>query len=197
MKAFLFFITVMSFHTYAQTRYQLADKKNVVQWRGEDILKNGHEGTIEISSGYLMLSNQNMVTKGEFELDMNTIMAIDERNGSDIKDLSTHLKSDDFFSVEKFPKSSFTITQVAPVSPLTSDQFKVKGYLSTKGIINEIQFPATITVKNNNVKVKAELKIDRMKWNITYQSKNFLSDIKDTAISDDIKIWMELNFKSH
>lgn len=191
----LFLIALMPISVLAQTRYELANKTNSIKWRGEDILKNGHEGTIEIRSGYLLISNQNVVMKGEFELDMNTIMAIDERNDSDIKDLSDHLKSDDFFSVEKFPKSFFTITQVITASASTSDQFKVRGYLSIKGIINEIQFPATITVKDDNVKVKIELKIDRTKWNITYQSKNFLSNIKDTAISDDIKIWVDLSFK--
>ncbi len=194
-KVLLFLICIISVSAFAQARYEFADKANLIHWRGEDILKNGHEGTIEIRSGYLSLSRENVVTKGEFELDMKTIMAIDERDGSDIKDLSDHLKSDDFFSVGKFPKSFFTITQVIPVTALAADQFKVRGYLSIKGIINEIQFPATVTVKGNHVKVKAELKIDRMKWNITYQSRNFLTNIKDTAISDDFTIWMELNFK--
>lgn len=190
MKNFLLGLVIISYSSLAQTRYELAASSKL-NWRGEDVLRNGHDGTLTFQSGYL-LTNDNKVSKGEFIIDMNSLISLDERTGKDIEGLTEHLKSNDFFSVESFPKSYFTI--FSAISSSTKDQFEVKGFLTIKGIINQITFPAQITMANNQLLVKAEFIFDRTMWDITYQSKNFLESLKDTAIADQIKIKLNLTF---
>jgi polyisoprenoid-binding protein YceI len=188
MKNFLLGLIVISFSSFAQTRYELLEESKL-NWRGEDILRNGHDGTIQFQSGYVLVSEKK-ITKGDFIIDKNTLFSLDENTGKDIDGLSDHLKSDDFFSVETFPKAFFTIFSVSPLS--TKHQYEIKGFLTIKGIINQIIFPANITTTETQVLVNTEFTFDRTLWNITYQSKNFLENIKDTAIADAIKVKLNL-----
>jgi hypothetical protein len=48
MKNFLLGFIVISFSSFAQTRYELLEESKL-NWRGEDILRNGHDGTIQFS----------------------------------------------------------------------------------------------------------------------------------------------------
>src|SRR5688572_622188 len=59
----------------------------------------GHNGTVKLSKGTLTLDG-NKLTGGSFVMDMTSIAEV-EQNAR----LTTHLKSDDFFGVEKNPTS--------------------------------------------------------------------------------------------
>jgi polyisoprenoid-binding protein YceI len=188
MKKILIGLLLITFGSYAQTRYELPVKSKLI-WKGETILHAGHEGTLEFQSGYLHVDGK-AITRGEFNINMNSLFSLDEQTGQDIEGLTEHLKGDDFFSVEKFPNAYFSIASVVPTK--TPGRFEVKGLLTIKGIINPITFEANIVVADALVAIKAEFTFDRLLWNITYQSKNFLNDIKDTAIADSIQIKLDL-----
>ena len=192
MKKIILFLLLLSCSVVAQTRYELLTPSKL-DWRGEDILRNGHDGTINFQSGYVLMAEQS-ITKGEFVIGMNTLFSLDEENGKDLEGLSQHLKSDDFFSVDRFPQAFFAIISVNPTASATN-QFDVDGLLTIKGIIKLITFPAVIEISKDQLHVKAEFIIDRTMWNITYQSKNFLNDIKDTAIADEVRIKLDLTFE--
>ena len=51
-----------------------------------------------------------------------------------------HLKSDDFFSVEKYPEAALVITEKAGFN---GNQAHVKGDLTVKGITNPVEFDVT------------------------------------------------------
>ena len=191
MKKILFGFLLVSMGTYAQTRCELPPNSKL-GWRGETIVHAGHEGTLTFRSGYVVVKD-NMIVQGEFNVDMNSMFSLDEDTGKDMEGLTEHLKSDDFFSVQKFPNAYLSIASVSPTR--INDQYEVKGALTIKGIINPITFHADIAIKENQVAVKAEFTFDRLMWNITYESKNFLSDIKNTAISDHIQIKLDLVLK--
>lgn len=188
MKKILIGLLLISLGAYAQTRYELPAKSKL-SWRGETILHAGHEGTLEFESGYVLIDGKT-ITRGEFNINMNSMFSLDERSGTDIESLSEHLKSDDFFSVEKFPNAYFSIASVTTTKTL--GKYEVKGFLTIKGIINPITFDANVVIAEKLVALKAEFTFDRLLWNITYQSKNFLNDIKDTAIADAIQIKLDL-----
>ena len=190
MEKILLGLLIISCSTFAQTRYALSSSSKL-SWHGEDVLGNGHDGTITFLSGNLQ-AIEKKIARGDFIIDMNSIFSLDPKSGKDIEGLTEHLKSDDFFTVDKFPKSFFTIFSVSQTSG--TNQFEVKGFLTIKGIINQITFPALIAIKENQVSVKAEFSFDRTLWNITFQSKNFLQNLKDIALSDEIKIKLDLIF---
>ena len=74
-----------------------------VVWKGYKVT-GSHEGTISIKSGSLVFDNEKL-TGGEFVMDMTTIGATD-LEGEYKGKLDGHLKSDDFFGVEKYPTAT-------------------------------------------------------------------------------------------
>ncbi len=177
----------------AQTaeRY-LADADNsTITWKGFKPTES-HNGTISVSEGYVALEDGNL-TGGNFIVDMNTIVNSDieseEWNGK----LVSHLKSADFFDVEKNPYSVFAITGVETKDGKTM----VKGNLTIKGIQKNIEFPATFTVEGEEASFVSEpFTIDRTEWDVKYNSGKFsVEDLKDKLIKDDIEISFNIKTK--
>src|SRR5690606_22867425 len=101
-----------------------------------------------------------------------------------------HLKSDDFFSVDKFPVATFKITSVKPTNKNLGTH-EVTGNLTIKGITHAVKFPATIEFKDGLATAKGKLKVDRTKYNIRYGSGKFFENLGDKMIDDNFEI--ELN----
>lgn len=178
-----------------EEKWSLNEKESTLKWMGKPIVGGGHEGTIQFVSGSITFSTLGLPTAGDFLLDMNTIKSTDVKQESGAKDLEDHLKSDDFFSVTKYPRANFSILKViAQPSGKGPQQIKVTGLLTIKGITNQVVFPATIIRDKGELLIKADLKIDRTKWDINYQSKSIFTNLKDGIISDEVTLAVELKF---
>ena len=179
----------------AQQTTPISLEKSVLNWEGKPLVGTGHTGTIQFKSGFIATNESGKITGGEFVLDMLTIKNTDIKEENSARDLETHLGSDDFFSVEKFPLASFTIISALP-SLLFPDQdlYMVKGMVTIKGISHAISFPAKIVRKNGILETTAKFSIDRTKWGIQYQSPSVLSTVQDGLISDEITINLQLIF---
>jgi len=162
----------------------LVDKTNsALTWTARKVTGQ-HTGSIRISNGTLELDN-NQLQRGSFELDTRSITVTDLKDADSNTKLTGHLKSDDFFAVEKFPAANFTINSVTPVS---GNQHTVTGKLTIKGITHELSFPATVTVNGSKLTAKALVKIDRTKYDIKFRSKSFFENLGDKAIYDDFDL---------
>jgi polyisoprenoid-binding protein YceI len=170
---------------------QVNKDKSKISWKGTAIPTGGHEGIIQLTSGSITFTN-GMLKNGAFVMDMNSIQSTDMK-GQGAQDLADHLKSDDFFSVSKFPEAYFNIVSAMIKTP---DQTTITGILRIKDIVNTIVFPINLKTTGKETHVKASVSIDRTKWNITYQSKSILASIKDGAISDEIEITLDLYFRT-
>jgi len=104
--------------------------------------------------------------------------------------LEKHLKSDDFFSVEKHNDAVFKITSITPIKGAAKDanNFTINGKLTIKGITNDISFPAMINFEGTGMTAKGEMVVDRSKYNVRYGSPSFFDDIGDNAIYDEFKL---------
>lgn len=91
---------------------------------------------------------------------MTTITVTDLEGGMKGK-LEGHLKSDDFFSVEKNPTATFIMTSVAPLADVKAGEpnFNVTGKLTIKGITNDVTFPAMIRFEGNTMTAKGDVKL--------------------------------------
>jgi len=170
-------------------KYTIDTKETVLTWKGSMVFDfdKGDVGYVYISKGELMIEKDSLVG-GTAQIDMNTIEYGDKENkNTPVK----HLKSPDFFDVEKFPISTFAITKVESVN-VRSKTIKVTGNLTIKGITNPITFPAEIEVKDGIVKAKGKVVIDRTQWGIRYRSGKFYDNLADNAVSDDIEIRMKI-----
>ncbi|MBC7746306.1 MAG: YceI family protein [Flavobacterium sp.] len=181
-------IITMSFVKPAKKEvYKIDIEKSSIEWLAKKVTGQ-HVGTIKLSSGQLE-ANGNALKNGSFLIDMNTIVCTDlqgEYNGK----LIGHLRSEDFFSVEKNPVSKFDITKVTAAG---ADRVNITGNLTIKGITQPITFPASVKKQDNAiVAVAKNVKVDRTKYDIRYGSKSFFASIGDKAIDNEFELSINL-----
>src|SRR5688572_11619432 len=95
-----------------QDEFKVDTKLSSMEWVGKKVTGQ-HNGTISLSSGEVKVEHGTLVG-GTFEINMTTL-ANSDLQGEYKGKLETHLKSDDFFGVEKHPKAKFEITSVTPI----------------------------------------------------------------------------------
>lgn len=154
-----------------------------IEWIGTKVTGK-HNGTINLKSGSVFVKD-GAVVAGKFVADM---ASLDDKDlsGEYHDKLNKHLKSDEFFDVEKFPEGIFEISSVEA----SANGATVKGNLTLKGVTHGVTFDANIVVEKNVPKAaKATFNIDRKKWGIVYPGK------PDDLISDTINLTLDLKIK--
>jgi len=164
-----------------------------VRWLGKKV-SGQHNGTVNVKSGTVDLKGNNL-KGGNFEIDMPSIVVEDIKDAEFNGKLTGHLKSDDFFSVEKFPTSTFKITSVKPLKSKKDGTHEITGDLTIKGITHPVTFPATVEVKNGVAKAKGKATVDRIKYNIRYGSGQFFKNLGDKMIDDQFQIELDIQSK--
>lgn len=183
MKSALILAVAIAATTVA-TEKKVKINESSITWTGHKVTGQ-HEGTIKLQAGTLKFDDKNEFTGGTFIMDMSTL-AVTDLEG-DMKDkLTGHLKSEDFFGVEKHPKATFVISKVEG----SAGKYKVSGDLTIKNITNPISFAMNIYEDT----ATADIKIDRTKYDIKYGSASFFDGLKDKAIYDDFDLSVKLKF---
>ncbi len=167
----------------APTTKTVNPAKSEFKWVGKKVTGQ-HDGKVNVKSGSLQMDG-NKITGGRFVMDMRSITVEDIKDAETNGKLLGHLKSDDFFGVEKHPEATFVIKEA---TPLKNNQTTLTGDLTIKGKTHTISFPATVT----NNRAKAEFDVDRTKWDIRYGSGSFFDNLGDKAIYDDFTVKMDL-----
>lgn len=175
--------------------YNIVTDKSEIKWNAKKVTGE-HYGKIALQSGQIMV-DKNQVTGGTFVINMNSLTVDDIKDDKMNGRLKDHLKSDDFFSTDKFSTATFTITSVKPIAKAETGKpnYTVTGDLTVKGITNPVTFPATISVKNGIATAVADVTIDRTKYDIRYRSSNFFENLGDKAIYDDFTISLNVSAK--
>ncbi len=168
---------------------------SIVNWHGKKVTGE-HDGTIKIVKGEINVDKDNVVG-GSLEIDMNSIVCRDLEDEEWNAKLIKHLKSDDFFSVEKHPTSKFEIIKVEPLNDPAKPNYNniVKGNLTIKGITKGISFPASIKIENGVLNSFADFDIDRTEWDIKYGSGKFFENLGDKMINDKFNIKFKISAK--
>lgn len=176
--------TSVTLHAGDEKYAGIDTKESMVKWKGSNTFGT-HTGYVTISKGELKMENGQLVG-GAVEVDMSTI--VDEKHESD-NGVIDHLKNPDFFDVQKFPVSIISISKAEPVN---SEDIKVTGDLTIKGITQPVTFPAKIVVKDGIIEANGNLLIDRTNWGIRYKSGKFYDLLADKTISDDIEFTIKI-----
>ena len=154
-------------------KYNVDTKLSKIKWTGHaEVGTYAPSGTISIKSG-LVSSKDEKITSGNLIIDMSTIT-------HENKELEGHLKNEDFFDIKKFPTANFQLQSIAGN--------KVLGKLTIKGITKPIIFLIETNLENGKLKLVANLKIDRTKFNIKYNSTSFFQDLGNFAIKNDFDL---------
>lgn len=171
----------------AGEKYSIDTKETVLTWEGSMVLSfdEKHRGYVYTKKGELIIDKDQLVG-GTVEVNMNSIEYGDKENkNTPVK----HLKSPDYFDVEKFPTATFSITKVVDAGGGNS---KVNGNLTIKGVTNPVTFPANIAIKDGIIYANGKVTIDRTQWDIRYASGKFYDNLADQAVSDEIDIYMKI-----
>jgi len=135
-----------------------------------------HEGGFELFEGTLSVSGGDPTTASvQVMIDATSVW-------SDSEQLTGHLKSEDFFSVEEFPTASFTSTEILA----TDTGYEIVGNLDLHGVEKQIRFPAEVTVTETSIQALAEFSINRFDFGIVYPGR------KDDLIRDEVLIKLNL-----
>lgn len=163
--------------------YKVDAEHSKLTWLAKKITGQ-HSGTINVSTGSLNVDN-NVLKGGSFDLDTKSIAVTDITDKESNAKLLGHLRSDDFFAVEKFDKAKFVITSATAKG---GGLYDVKGNLTIKGITNEVSFPANVKIDNSKLTATAKIIVDRTKYGIKYASKSFFENLGDKTIYDDFEL---------
>lgn len=208
MKKYLFFVALatgligFSCGHNAKNKIEATDSQEVASGAGDSLVVDvnassikwtgykpgsSHHGTIALKEGNLIVG-ADQTASGSFVIDMNAIVDEDITDAKMNEMLVNHLKSADFFDVEKYPTSTFTITKIESVTNDTVTH-KISGNLKMKDIEKNITFGAKITKEGDVYKAATvPFTIDRTQWNVQYGSKSIVGDLKDKIINDDIQL---------
>ncbi|MER2999064.1 YceI family protein [Pontibacter populi] len=185
--------------------YHVDTAKSKLTWIGVKITGR-HNGIFKISSGELHLNHKEL-TGGAITLNMKATRSDDKTLNQDSnKKLTTHLRSADFFDVERYPTVTFVITSISPYDstdrkpintpPALDSQLRIKGTthlltgnLTIKDKTRSIRFPAKITLQDNVLKAKANFNIDRTKWGLVYRADKSLGN---QTIRPEVNIGIDL-----
>ena len=106
-----------------------------------------------------------------------------------------HLKSADFFEVEKFPTLSFKSTRVIPKN---HDELAVEGELTIHGVTHAVRFavegptaPAKDPWGNTRIGVSATTKINRRDYGLTW---NTALEAGGILVGEEVTITLDMQF---
>jgi polyisoprenoid-binding protein YceI len=138
-----------------------------------------HDSKFNKFSGTVQLfGNAPEKAKIDINIDMESVE-------TDNAKLTTHLKSADFFDVAKYPKATFTSTEITPGGAAGATH-TIKGNLTLHGVTKGISFPATVRVADDEVTAKSEFAINRKDFQIMYPGK------PDDLIKDEVLLKLDI-----
>jgi polyisoprenoid-binding protein YceI len=148
--------------------------KSHITWESKKVISGGHNGLVKIKS-LEVTEEKDQLKSGLVVIDLNQIQ-VNELEGEWKDKFLGHIKSADFFDVEKYPTASFKIDSV--------QNDELIGHLTIKDKTN----PIKVKFKKENKTYSGQIIFDRTLYDLTYGSNNFFKNLGDKAISNDVKI---------
>lgn len=190
--------------------YALKTEPSTIMWIGKKPTGQ-HNGTLGIEQGTIQVYNDTIMG-GRIVIDMEDIQVLDLQSDEDSQmKLTEHLRSKDFFYVEKFPEAEFVITNVQPLDSIAKDTYlknrssqsseysidnpshKVTGNLSLRGKTLSVSFPAYILIDNAQLVLKARFIMDRTLWGVSYHEEaDFSNKMQDQLIYNDVNVGLDI-----
>lgn len=156
---------VVSIAASAQaTSWKLDKVHSVVKFSVTHMVVSETEGSFKLFDGTVDHTKADFSdAKVNFTVDVNSISTDNE--GRD-----KHLKSDDFFSAEKFPQMKFESTSM---TPLGGNKYKLAGNLTIKDVTKPVTFDVTYggtitTSRGTKAGFKATTTINRFDYNLKW-----------------------------
>lgn len=132
-------------------QYRLNTQNSLMVWYCQED-NSIHSGGLMFAEGSFTVED-NMLTGGSFELDMNSLVDNDLRGPEENKKLVNRLKSPELFNVTDFPRARFIITRVEKIN---DHQCRLNLNLTIKGHTRQVTLPVAIAFKGGQLQVVSE-----------------------------------------
>lgn len=182
-------VSVAEAPTIRDGDYDLDPEKSVVEWTGRNI-NNRHYGRIAVAEGRVTVAN-GVPVAGYCLLDMTSIFNLDLQDEGWRSMLVRHLKSDDFFDVERYPTARIELQGGAAIAGATpgTPNVELAARLTIKDVTRPICFPAIVAAQEDGtLKAQAMLDLDRTLWNVCYGSGKLYERLGMHLVNDLISI---------
>jgi polyisoprenoid-binding protein YceI len=140
----------------------------------------GHIGKFDEFDASLELRDEQPVG---LEISVKTGSVAADRHG-----LTSHLKSADFFHVDKFPTATFTAEQFTADAEAGPDAYVIAGTMHLHGVGRKLEFPATLEIRSDQVVGRATLDISAKAFGIDYEG------MEAELAEDEVQLEIELVF---
>ncbi len=172
MRKLMMFLAVFGLTCAAQSA-EIDAKSSSFKWVGKKVTGE-HNGILPLKSSNLKVSAGKIVG-GEIVLDISK-MTVEDLSGEYKTKFLTHMKSEDFFQVDKWPTAKLVIESVSGN--------KAKGKLTVKDKTNPVEF----SFKKDKEFYSGTLTFDRTKFGMIYGSGNFFKNLGDKMIYNDVTL---------
>lgn len=175
------FFTITSF---AQTQWKVDPYHSSLNFN------ISHSG-ISIVKGNFLEYTGNLTTEGEALNNANFDFTVKVNSiNTNVKDRDNHLRSADFFEVEKYPNMTFKSTKILATGK--PDKYLLYGKLTikdvTKDVIFDVHYGGSVkSDKGEKLGVKAKTTINRFDYNINF-------DPAAAGVGKDVTIVVHLQF---
>jgi len=109
---------------------------------------------------------------------------------TDTENLTKHLKTADFFDVEKYPTATFTSNSLtaAPAGSPDGVTHMLQGTLDLHGVKKDVSIPVKTEQTADGLRATSEFTINRHDWGISYKG------MADDLIKDEVLMQLDLLF---
>ena len=170
--------------TMTKTKWAIDPTHSEVQFKVKHLVISTVTGTFNSFEGFLDTDGEDFNgADASFSLDVSSI-------DTNVEDRDAHLKSEDFFSAEKYPNITFN----GKLNKVSDEEYKLNGELTIRDVTKEVSFDATYggSMVDGYGQHKAGFevsgKINRKEFGLNW---SMVTEAGGVVVGDDVKI--ELN----
>jgi polyisoprenoid-binding protein YceI len=178
---------VLAHTAHAQDAYKIDPVHSSIAFKVKHMMVSDVRGTFDMFEGTINLDPKNVENSTvEVTIDATSISTKNEKRDG-------HLKSADFFDVEKYPTITFKSKKVTK----SGDNWVAVGDLTIHGVTKEVSLPFTLSgpMSAGNASmlgVSASAEINRMDFGVSW---NKTLDAGGVVVSDKVRIELEVEAK--
>jgi polyisoprenoid-binding protein YceI len=199
-------VAVVPEETQATQELMVDPSASAVTWIGTKPAGQ-HNGTLGIAPESKLMIENGTLTGGTITINMTELTVLDIEAAEDSAKLVGHLQSPDFFAIETYPTSTFTITNVEAVDASTIEvvegehstenpTHKITGNLKMMDIEKSISFYANVAMPSEGeVKASAKFNIDRTEFNVSHMAEG-TAKVKDKFINNTVNVGFDITAKA-
>lgn len=171
--------------TLTKTTWRIDPTHSEVQFKVKHLVISTVTGIFKQFDGALETESEDFDgAKARFSLDVNSI-------DTNVADRDAHLKSDDFFAADKYPKITFE----GKLAKTGDNQYKLSGPLTIRDISKEVELNADLggIMVDGYGQTKAGFeitgKINRKEFNLNW---SMITEAGGVVVGDDVKLQLNV-----